>query len=89
VRINPPLLMSVLVAGGIGNWLGRTFGAVASPVAIRTLNRCWQWSGISPGRCRLGMPCQPKLRVTLRPFVMTREHAGPGGFLGTQAFIWA
>jgi Transposase, Mutator family len=34
VRINPLLLMSVLVAWAIGNWLGRTFGAVASRLAI-------------------------------------------------------
>jgi hypothetical protein len=33
VRINPLLLTSVLVAGAIGNRLGRTFGAVASPLA--------------------------------------------------------
>jgi hypothetical protein len=34
VRINPLLLMSVQVARAVGNWLGRTFGAVAALLAI-------------------------------------------------------
>ena len=36
MRINPLLLMSVLVARAIGDWLGRTFGAVAALLAIPT-----------------------------------------------------
>jgi predicted PurR-regulated permease PerM len=34
VRINPLLLMSVLVARAIGNWLGGTFGTVGDLLAI-------------------------------------------------------